>query len=137
MAMVRDNYRIKIDGEWTLRDLYEFPRVYSQLYSFLYVLEISSPDDLYDERIDSAFRSHPWRGGFSAVNFYNQLGYLVPNRDRPEIKSIRYGSPGWLELTLAVAIAANIEKLGTAFTKSGNTSTRCTRRSIRVYMTDA
>jgi|SRR5882724_672665 len=119
MAMVRDNYRIQIDGEWTLRDLYEFPRVYSQLYSFLYVLVFTSPDDLYDERVESAFRSHPWRGGYSAVNFYNQLGYIVPTRDRPKIKSIRYASPGWLELTLAVAIATNIEKLVTAFTKSG------------------
>lgn len=119
MAKVRDNYRIQIDGDWTLRDLYEFPRVYSQLYSFLYVLEFSSPDDLYDERVDSAFRSHPWRGGFSAVNFYSQLGYIVPDRDRPTINSIRYSSPGWLELTLAVAIATNIERLVESFTKSG------------------
>ena len=119
MAKVRDNYRIQIDGEWTLRDLYEFPRVYSQLYSFLYVLVFTPPDDLYDERVDSAFRSHPWQGGYSAVNFYNQFGYIVPTRDRPRIKSVRYGSPEWLELTLAVAIATNIEKLVTAFTKSG------------------
>ena len=119
MAKVLDNYRIQIDGEWTLRDLYEFPRVYSQLYSFLYVLTFNSPDDSYDERVDSAFRSHPWRGGFSAVNFYSQLGYIVPNRDRPRINSIRYSSPGWLELTLAVAIATNIERLVESFTKSG------------------
>jgi hypothetical protein len=73
----------------------------------------------FEDRVESAFRAHPWRGGFSAVNFYDQLGYLVPSRDRPKIHSIRYASPGWLELTLAVAIAANIEKLVEAFTKSG------------------
>jgi hypothetical protein len=124
--MLRNNYRIKIDGEWTLDNLYEFPRTYSQLYSLLYVLELASSElgddskeDLSDYRVESAFRSHPWRGGFSAVNFYQQLGYIVPNRDRPKIKSIRYESPGWLELTLAVAVASNIERLVTAFTKSG------------------
>ena len=124
--MTRNNYRIQIDGEWSLDNLYEFPRTYSQLYSFLYVLELASPDledeteeYLFDSRIESAFRSHPWRGGFSAVNFYQQLGYIVPNQDRPKIKSIRYDSPGWLELTLVVAIASNIERLVAAFSKSG------------------
>jgi hypothetical protein len=58
-------------------------------------------------------------GWLSAVNFYNQLGYIVPLRDRPRIHSIRYASPGWLELTLAVAIASNIERMVEAFSKSG------------------
>ena len=45
--LLRDKYRIEIDGEWSLRDLYEFPHVYAQLYSFLYVLELT-PEDFDD-----------------------------------------------------------------------------------------
>lgn len=115
---VVDNYRISLDGDWSLSDLYEFPHTYAQLYSLLYVLEFAA-EDIDDERIESAFRSHPWRGGFSALNFYKQLGRIVPIRDRPRINSIRFESPGWLELTLAVAIASNIERLVEAFSKSG------------------
>ncbi len=115
--MANERYRVSIDGEWTLADLYRFPRTYLQLYSFFYVLRGEVPVDL--ERREQAFRAHPWRGGYSAVNFYNDLGYLVPPSDRPRIQSIRFESPGWIDLGLAVGVAITIGKLVSAFTNAG------------------
>ena len=115
--MVRDKHRISIDGEWTLTDLYRFPRTYSQLYSFFYVLGNGVTVD--PERRERIFRAHPWQGGYSAVNFYNEIGYLVPADDRPRIQSIRYESPGWIELSLVAGVAITIGKLVSTFTKAG------------------
>ena len=59
---------------------------------------------------------YPWRGGYSAVNFYEALRHRVPKEDRPAIQSIRYESPGWIELGLVVAVALNIKYIIKALT---------------------
>src|SRR6267378_4501008 len=115
--MARDRYRIAIDGDWSLVDLYRFPRTYSQLYSFFYAILQRDTVDL--ERLQHVFQAHPWLGGYSAVNFYNELGFLVPPLDRPRIESIRYESPGWIELGLLVGAAVAIGKVVSAFTTAG------------------
>jgi hypothetical protein len=71
-----------------------------------------------DWRIAHAFSSLPWQGGYSAVSFYNQLKYLLPKRERPNIISIRYSSPGWIELGLIVATAVAVERLVRSTTNS-------------------
>jgi hypothetical protein len=104
------HYIIAIDRNWSLEDLYRFPRAYEQVYFLLYSLyeELEEQDF---ERITWIFSIFPWQGGYSAVSFYNQLKFIVPKRDRPTIASIRYASPGWIELVLVVAIAYQIERI--------------------------
>ena len=105
--MADDTYKIQMHGEWTLEDLYLLPRVYSQVYALLYVLNMPLADDR-EEQLYITFTAYPWRGGYSAVNFYSYLQNLVPRPDRPRVVSIQYGSPGLLELGLAVSIAIAI-----------------------------
>jgi hypothetical protein len=88
-----------MDGRWTLEDLYKFPRTYEQAYFALDAL-IPSESQVDFERVDRAFKAFSWQGGYSAVNFYNQLKYATPIRARPEIQSIEYASPGAITLTL-------------------------------------
>ena len=107
----RSVYRISMDQSWQLDDLYRFPRSFAQTYAFAYCLETDlEPRD--SERIDAAFAKYPWRGGYSIVNIYGVLQAQVPLRDRPRIRSIRYESPGWLELYLnldpAVQVASSV-----------------------------
>jgi len=88
-----DVYQIPIDGNWSLEDLYVFPRAYEQCY-FMYLALTATPQAADDERIARAYEAFPWQGGYSAVDFYNRLKWSVPKRKRPTIIRIRYGSPG-------------------------------------------
>ncbi len=116
-----NTYKIVMDGEWSLEDLYLFPHTYIHIYSFLYsfLRPIEDFDD-EDDRLVITYSTHPWRGGYSAVNFYNNLKCIVDIKHRPKIKSIQYAYPGWIELTLLVGIALNIKKIVLCFTESAN-----------------
>jgi len=121
-------YKINIDGKWTLEDLYLLPHTYSQVYGFIYSInEIKdiSPESLddfnmdFDERILFTYTSQPWKGGYSTVNFYNYLKNLVPPKHRPRIKAIHYESPGFMELILFVPVAIAIKKIVQSFCDAG------------------
>ncbi len=92
-----ETYTIHIDGRWSLEDLYTFSRTYEQVYFILPAL-LPGLDEWDNERIFRAFQAYPWRGGYSAVNFYNQLKYNTPREQRPSVASIQYASPGWIEI---------------------------------------
>ena len=100
-------YPIFIDKRWSLEDLYKFPRAFEQVY-FAYEAVLPAPDEQTDERIERAFRAFPWRGGYSAVSFYNQLKYATPPNKRPLIREIQYASPGHIELVLNIPLAIQI-----------------------------
>jgi hypothetical protein len=109
--MKTDVYQIPIGGKWTLEDLYIFPRAYEQCY-FLYLALTPNTSVFEEERVLYAYEAFPWQGGYSAVNFYNQLKYAVPRRRRPRIVRIRYSSPGLIALAgLSVTVALNLEKV--------------------------
>src|SRR5258708_4051781 len=104
-------YQIPIGGEWTLEALYIFPRAYEQCY-FLYLALTPDTPEFEDDRVLYAYEAFPWQGGYSAVDFYNQLKWAVPRRRRPRVTRIRYSSPGFIELGgLSVAVALVLEKV--------------------------
>lgn len=105
-----ETYTIHIEGDWSLEDLYVFPHAFEQVYFLVYSLMPDRDQDAL-ERIHHAYRAFPWRGGYSAVNFYNQLKYVTPKDDRPQIASIHYESPGWLEVALILSVAVSVERL--------------------------
>jgi hypothetical protein len=130
MARQQGVYPIHMDGRWTLEDLYKFPRTYEQAYFALDAL-IPSESQLDFERVDRAFRAFPWQGGYSAVNFYNQLKYATPVGARPEVLSIHYASPGAITLSLILeqaqllaaivgAVAGSIAVCNTLYNKIMN-----------------
>ena len=100
----QQSYRVFLNEDWELRDLYEFPHALSQCYSFVYCLDSDlKPRDR--ERIKIAINEYPWRGGFSYVNIYAVLANQIHGPDRPRIKSIQKASPGWLDLLINVNVA--------------------------------
>lgn len=105
-----ETYSIHIDGRWSLEDLYIFPRTYEQVYFLVHSLQ-EDLDEAAMERVTRAYQAFPWQGGYSAVNFYNQLKRITPKRERPEIASISYASPGWIEIALILSVALNVEKI--------------------------
>lgn len=103
----RKAYRVLLNDEWELEDLYEFPHALSQCYAFIYCLD--SPLEPRDrERINFSLREYPWRGGYSYVNIYTVFKNQIPGIDRPKIKSIQKSSPGWLDLFLNTNVAAQV-----------------------------
>ena len=101
------NYKIPIDGKWSLEDLYRFPRAYEQVYFALEAL-VPAEDEETEERVNRAFQAFPWRGGYSAVSFYNQLKYVTPPQRRPQVQRMNYASPGLIELYLNLPLAVHI-----------------------------
>jgi len=101
------SYRVSLNEDWELRDLYEFPHALSQCYSFIYCLDSAlQPQDR--KRINRALQGYPWRGGYSYVNIYTVLANQIQGPDRPRIKSIQKASPGSLDLLLNVDVAYQV-----------------------------
>ncbi|HMA73540.1 MAG TPA: hypothetical protein VKP67_18955 [Xanthobacteraceae bacterium] len=100
-------YRVLLDEEWSLVDLYEFPRSYGQSYAFIYCFDSDvNPTDR--TRINRALEQYPWQGGYSYVNIYTVLQNQIPKNDIPRIKWITKTSPGWLDLFLNVNVAIQV-----------------------------
>jgi hypothetical protein len=110
MAAEIETFKIGLDGEWSLEDLYLFPRTYEQVYFLVYSLS-DELDEYQLDRIKWAYEAFPWQGGYSAVNFYNQLKFATPKNERPWVFSIEYSSPGTLELGLLITIALNVRQI--------------------------
>lgn len=113
-----------MDGRWHLKDLYEFPHTFEQVYAFTYCFDSDlSPRDA--ERINYALENYPWGGGYSIVNIYTVLQNQVEHEYRPRITEIRYASPGWIDLLLnlnpAVQVAASVAAIAGSIT----TVTKC------------
>ena len=104
------NYRIDLDRDWTLEDLYKFPRTFEQTYFFFASIDenLSEGDQ---ERILRAYNAFPWQGGYSAVSFFDELKYSFDSRQRPKIVVIHKASPGLLELSLVVGVAYSLAKI--------------------------
>lgn len=110
MAYVAKNVKLGLDGRWNLEDLSEATREYVQLYGFAYSLMPDLPSARRDE-IDYIYAKFPWRGGYSTVNFFNQLFHKIPPLLRPQVKAIQYASPGFIELTVLLATAAIVSRI--------------------------
>ncbi|MDH5189904.1 MAG: hypothetical protein OEW89_01490 [Gammaproteobacteria bacterium] len=115
--LTEENYKIHIDGKWNLEDLYIFPHTYEQVYFLIYSL-LPHEDEGIQEKIQYAYSAFPWQGGYSAVNFYNKLKYTTPKKERPQVLSMQYASPGWIELTLIIGVAVAVERIVKAISTS-------------------
>lgn len=104
------SYKILLDGKWSLEDLANFSRVYFQNYSFLYCLDTTSVD-IASTRIESVLKNYELRSGVSYVNIYDIFRSHVAKEDKPQVKSIHYASPGWLDLALNPDVAAQFAKV--------------------------
>lgn len=114
------SYRVLLNGKWGLNDLSRFPHALWQCYAFVYCLD-GSPEATGSKRLNTALRNYPWRGGYSYLNIYTVFEGQIPLSDRPQIRSISYASPGWLDIFLNVDVAIQVAKsvgilLGTAVT---------------------
>lgn len=119
----QESYRLLLNGNWQLEDLYELPHAFDQCYAFIYCLdsELSIRDK---DRVDRAFLAYPWRGGYSYVNIYSVLKNQIPWNHRPRVKAIQKASPGWLDLFLNADVAIQVAKSIAALAGAGVAATK-------------
>lgn len=107
MAFETKTTQLEIDGRWSLEELADATKDYIQLYGFAYSL-ISDLPSARQEEVDYIYGKFPWRGGYSTVNFFNQLFHKIPPKLRPEVQRIQYASPGFIELAELLAVAGTV-----------------------------
>lgn len=103
---ITENYMLGIDNELYTDDLSIIPNVFQQLYSFHYALDNLSMESVKD-KVVSLMSS--WTGGISAVNIFTGIKSIIPTIHRPQVTSIKYNSPGHIELNLLPHISKSIE----------------------------
>lgn len=96
-------YPILIDGEWDSDDLSMIQRKFIDIYSLIV--------NFVDQRKQN-FSDHPWKGGFSSVNFFHDMRNALIFK--PDIKAIHYASPGYIEFrakrNISLKIKYNVDK---------------------------
>lgn len=102
--------KIKLDGRWNLEELSEATKGYTQLYGFAYSL-LPDISERRQEEIDFIYGKFPWRGGYSTVNFFNQLFHKTPHNLHPEVVRIQYASPGFIELSELLIVSGSVAAL--------------------------
>jgi hypothetical protein len=128
-----NRYRVLLNEDWELEDLYEFPHALSQCYSFIYCLD--SPLSPHDrDRINFALREYPWRGGYSYVNIYSVFKNQIPRSDRPKIDSIQKASPGWLDLLLNVDVAYQVAAAVSALSGAAFAAASAYKKAYKLVM---
>jgi hypothetical protein len=99
--------KLHLDGRWNLEDLSEATKDYTQLYGFAYSLLAELPTARREE-IEYIYGKFPWRGGYSTVNFFNQIFHKIPPKLRPQVERIQYASPGFIELSEILLVAGTV-----------------------------
>jgi len=95
------NTYLKLDHEWEMQELADLAKLYTQCYSLVYSLSgarVDSEDERVIDWFHGVYAKYPWRGGFSALNFYQSLYAKIPYEQRPQIEEIQYASPGHIKL---------------------------------------
>lgn len=121
MALQPTKTKLRLDGRWNLEELSEATRDYTQLYGFAYSLLPELPLARREE-IDYIYGKFPWRGGYSTVNFFNQLFHKIPPKLRPEVERIQYASPGFIELSELLLVAVTVAAIVKAVCSTINTA---------------
>jgi hypothetical protein len=138
MALETTKTKLRLDGSWNLEELSEATKDYIQLYGFAYSLLPDLPAARRSE-VDHIYGKFPWRGGYSTVNFFNQLFHKIPPKFRPDVESIRYASPGYIELqevlVVAVSVAAIVKTVCSSIGMAHDTYRKIQKSSVEHKLT--
>ncbi len=110
-----DEYVVDIDGNWEFPEFSSFGEKMSGVYSFLHAVNTLSelpvrPITEQKSRLEETFNVHPWRGGFSYVNFYEDLYFSIEKVDRLNVREIAYASPGHITLEGSGSTFVEVQK---------------------------
>lgn len=117
MNNTNPSYKILLDKNWSLEEFTIFTRLYFQNYSFIYCLE-DLDKSTKNYKLENVLKDYKLRSGLSYVNIYAIFRDEINKNERPNVKSIKYASPGWIELYLNIDVAVEVAKAMTIFLTS-------------------
>jgi len=100
------SYSFLLEGEWSVDAIGDFPKTFNKIYSVIYGMNVLHTAD---------YTTHPWRGGFSSMHFFNEATSLVPREDRPYVDAIQKSSPGFVRFSLHAHTAEEVVRCVTDF----------------------
>jgi hypothetical protein len=121
---------VDIDGQWEISDLRKFSDLVQDCYSMAFAL-FGAASNAAGNRINALFHKHPWRGGFSSVNFFRELYHNIPSEDRADIKSFNYSSPGEIKFYMNGAVASSIREVVNGINEPDSVAQDVYKRSYR------
>src|SRR5690606_30158986 len=130
------SYKILLDKNWSLEEFTVFTRLYFQNYSFIYCLENSDDSNILQQefKLKNVLKNYKLRSGLSYVNIYSILKGQINKNEKPNVKSIKYASPGWIELYLNYEVAIEIAKAMTIFLTSAATVTLAYKKLYKIFI---
>lgn len=99
----QETRQIKIDGRWGLDDLRTFSDRLQDAYAFVYAMKSESQSTT--SRMHALFSKHPWRGGYSSLNFFNEVYAAIPHKEAARIREMHYASPGRILIDVNASVA--------------------------------
>lgn len=120
-AVTSELKTVNIDGRWGIDDLRRFSDLVQDCYAFVYALTGQGAATT-KQRISGLFHRYPWRGGFSAVNFFDDLYRMIPSSEQASIREIQYASPGKIVLRMNDDVAGQIHQFVTALDSEDSTA---------------
>ena len=104
----RTAYRILLDKRWKLEELHQYTKNFDQAYFAYFALHSVSASGGGNEaifnRVSSSLTAYPWKGGYSVVSFYTNLKKTIGRKNLPEVKSMKYASPGFLDIVAQLPV---------------------------------
>ncbi|MDR7377644.1 hypothetical protein J2X19_002323 [Rhodoferax ferrireducens] len=114
---------VQIDGRWGIDDLRKFSDLVQDAYAFVYALSGIGAAST-KQKMGILFRKYPWRGGFSSVNFFDDLYSIIPSGERAQVRKIQYASPGTIQLKMDGTVAASIRDFVSTINTIESTATK-------------
>jgi hypothetical protein len=90
------HFLVNMDGEWDLDDLRSLTSAIRLSYAYFYW--INEDPKSVDSAVRSGIARYFWTGEFIGDRFAETLYGHIPEARRLKIASIRYESPGWMDL---------------------------------------
>lgn len=130
-------FQVSIAGEWSLHEFYQYSNTFEQLYNLAAHLDRlesgQAGTEVWEvEGEERALGAFPWRGGYSAYNFYRRIRTLTPKRYQPRVLTIDYHSPGLMELAVYLPAALAVSWMVTAFLKNARQLMELVRDTYRM-----
>lgn len=85
-------------------------------------------------KLKNVLKKYKLRSGLSYVNIYSILKDQINKDEKPDVKSIKYASPGWIELYLNYEVAIEIAKATTILLTSTATVTLAYKKLYKIFI---